>query len=192
LRPVETISGVATVVLVAIEVRSIDGMSPYNEFDIMIPVTYHTADNASKLPGFYYLDLPVTTEEARVGGEEIYGFSKFLADISFEEEGEIKRCRVRAGEKHIITLEVRKSATEFQSYDTYAFTVKDGQLLRTLLQVQGQNSTNYNKGGAWFSLGDHPTAFRLGILEMDKISVMHTYAPQMKMLLHLPGERIPL
>ncbi len=192
LRPVETTSGMATVVLVAMEVRSIDGMGPYSELHVMIPVTYQTPDNVSGLPGFYYLHLPVTTEEARVGGVEIYGFPKFIADISFEETGEIKRCRVRARERDIITLEVRKSATEFQSYDTYAYTLKNDQLLRTLSQVQGQNSTNYIKGGASFTLGDHPVALQLEALEMDKISVKHRYAPQLKMLQYLPGESLPL
>ena len=192
LKPVETTPEMATVALIAAEVRIVDSMGPYNEFDVMIPVTYETADNVSRPSGYFCLYIPVTTEEALVGGVEIYGYPKFLAEISFEEAGEIRRCRVRAGGKSIITLEVVKSATEPQSYDNYTYTIKDGQLLRTLYQVQGQNSTNYTKGGASFTLGDHPIAAELSSLEMDKVSVMHRYAPRLKMLLHLPGESLPI
>lgn len=192
LKPVQPMPGTAIVALVAEEFRAVDVIGPYNEFGVMIPVAYETAGNVPGLPGLYVLHLPVTSEEARLSGVEIYGFPKFLADISFEQAGEIHRCRVRAEEKDIITMEVRKSATEPQSEDIYYYAVKDGQLLRTLIRTQGQNSTSYIRGGASYTLGDHPIAEELLALEMDRTSVMHQYAPQLKCLLHLPGERLLL
>jgi len=68
LKPVETTPGIATVALIATENRIIDDMGPYNEFDVMIPITYETADKGSGLSGFYCLHLPVTTEKALIGG----------------------------------------------------------------------------------------------------------------------------
>jgi hypothetical protein len=192
LKLVEAAPDTTTIAFIATENRAIDGMRPYNEFDVMVPVTYETDDTDQGLPGIYCLYLPVTTEEALIGGVEIYGYPKFLADISFEEVGEVRRCRVRADGKEILTLEVRKSPTKMESYDTYTYTVKDGQLLRTILKVQGQNSTNYVSGGASYTLGDHPIAAEIKALGIESISVMHRYSPQLKMLLRLPGERLPL
>ena len=192
LRPVEVTPGTTTIALIATENRVIDSMSPYNEFDVMVPVVYETGDNGQELPGIYCIYLPVTTEEAIIGGVEIYGYPKFLADVDFEDSGEMRRCWVRAAGKEILTLEVRKSPTELESYDTYTYSVKEGQLLRTLLRVQGQNSTNYVSGGASFTLGNHPIAAEIKALGIENTSVMHRYAPQLKMLLHLPGERLPI
>jgi len=192
LKLVEVAPDTTTIALIATENRVIDDMSPYNEFDVMVPVTYEMGDNVPGLPGIYCIYLPVTTEEALIGGIEIYGYPKFLADISFEEVGEIRRCRVRADGKEILTLEVRKSPTKMESYDTYTYTVKDGQLIRALLKVQGQNSTIYVSGGASYILGDHPISEEIKALGIGSTSVMCRYAPQLKMLLHLPEERLPL
>jgi hypothetical protein len=192
LKPVETTPGMATVALIAAEYHVIDSMDPYNEFNVVIPVTYQSRDKVSRPPGHFPLYAPVTTEQALVGGVEIYGYPKFIANISFEESPETRRCQVQAEGKDLIALEVRKSVTGFQSYDNYTYTVKAGRLLRTHLQAEGQNSTNYASGGASYTLGDHPIAVKLQALEMDSTSVMHRYAPQIKALLHLPDERLPL
>lgn len=192
LKPVETTPGMATVALIAAEYHVIDSMDPYNEFNVVIPVTYQSRDKVSRPPGYFPLYAPVTTEQALVGGVEIYGYPKFIANISFEESAETRRCRVQVEGKDLIALEVRKSVTGFQSYDNYTYTVKAGRLLRTHLQAEGQNSTNYISGGGSYTLGDHPIAVKLRALEMDGTSVMHRYAPQIKALLHLPGERLPM
>jgi len=192
LKPVQFMPGTAAIALAAMEYRHIDSLAPYNEFGIMVPVVYQTADNVPGLPGLYVLHLPVTTEEARLGGVEIYGYPKFIAEISFEDADEIHRCRVRAEGKDIITLEVRKLAREPQSSEFCTYTVKDGQLLRTLVQQQGQVGASDVRGGASYTLGDHPIAEELRALGMDKTSVLHQYAPQLQSMLHLPGERLPL
>ena len=190
LKPVETTPGMATVALIAAEYHVIDSMDPYNEFDVVIPVIYQSRDKVSRPPGYFPLYTPVTTEQAVVAGVEIYGYPKFIADVSFEESAETRSCRVQAEGKDLIALEVRKSVAGFQSYDSYTYSVKGGQLLRAHLQAEGQNSTNYVSGGASYTLGDHPIAVKLRALEMDSTSVMHRYAPQIKALLHLPDERL--
>jgi hypothetical protein len=192
LKPVETAPGMATIALIAAEYRVIDSMDPYNEFDVVVPVTYQSRDKVSRPPGYFPLYVPVTTEQALVGGVEIFGYPKFMASVSFEESAETRRCRVQAEGKDLVALEVTKSVTGFQSYDNYTYTVKGGQLLRAHLQAEGQNSTNYVSGGGSYTLGDHPVAVKLRALEMDSTSVMHRYAPQIKALLHLPDERLPM
>jgi hypothetical protein len=192
LKPVQITPGMAKISLWAMKYRQIDCLAPYNEFGIMIPVLYKRADAVSELPGFYAYHLPVTTKEARDGGVIYYGYPKFVAQISFDHDGESHRCRVQAAGKDIITLEVKQSATVPQSWTFYTYTVKDNQLLRTLIQVQGQSGTTTVKGGASYNLGDHPIAEELQALEMDGASTGHQYAPQLQSILYLAGERLPL
>lgn len=192
LKPVQLMPGTGAIALAAMEHRHVDSLGSYNEFGIMVPVVYETADNVPGLPGFYFLHLPVTTEEARLGGVEIHGYPKFIAGISFEDAGEMRRCRVRAEGKDIITLEGRKLVTEPQPSEFYTYTVKNGQLLRTLVQQQGQVSASDVSGGASFTLGNHPIAEELQALEMDETSVLYQYTSQSQSMVHLPGERLPL
>ena len=190
--PVQSAPGTATIVLKAIEVRQIRGYPPYNEFAVEVPVVYEVAGKAAGLPGSYVLHMPVTTEEARWGGVEIYGMPKFIAEIRFEDVGEVRRCKVQAEGKAIITLEVKKLVTKPQSWDWYLYGVRDGQLLRTLFQIQGQRGTTEVRGGALYTLGNHPIAEELRSLEIDNTSIAHEYAPQLQGLLNPPGERLPL
>ena len=117
---------------------------------------------------------------------------KFIANIRFEDVGEVRRCQVQAGGKDIVTLEVRKLVTEPQSWDWYLYGVRDGQLLRTLGQMQGQKGTTDVRGGASYALGDHPISEKLRSLKIDETSIAHEYAPQLQSLLNPPSERLPL
>ncbi len=193
LKPVQLMPDVAVVNLWAFEYRHIDQLAPYNEFMVAVPVLYKTTDQEPGLPGGYVFHLPVTTEEARCGGVELYGFPKFLADITFEDTGQARSCRVRADGRDIVSLEVKKTDTKkTQLPDGYAYTVKNGQLLRTRVQSQAQIGIADVKGGGSFILGDHRVAEQLRALEMNKTSVRHMYATQGQSMLHLPGERLPL
>lgn len=178
LNPVQSAPGTTTVVLKAMEVRKVRGFPPYNEFAVEVPVVYEVAGEAAGLPGSCILYMPVTTEEARWGGVEIVGLPKFIAEIHLEDAGEVRRCHVQAEGKDIITLEVEKLVTEPQSWDWYLFGVRDGQLLRTLVQMQGQRGIADVRGGASYSLGDHPIAKELRSLEIDNMSIAREYVPQ--------------
>jgi len=191
MKPVEIMPDTAAVALVATEYGRIDDFAPYNEFVIMVSVMYE-ADNAPGLHGYYVLHQPVTTEEARGRGVEIYGYPKFKAEISFEDVAEIRRCHVRADGRDIITLEVKKLVTEPLSWDMYFYTVKSRQLLRSLVQGQGQQGVSGDREDASYTLGNHPIAEGLRALGMDKLSVLHRYAPHWQSMAHLPGEHLPL
>ena len=179
LKPVQIKPGTTAVSLAAYEHRHIEGFEQYNEFGISVPVLYKTADKDTGLSGIYVLHLPVTTEETCRAGVELYGFPKFIAEISLEDAGEMRRCRVRAEGKDIITLEVKKLVTESRSSDIYAYTVKDGKLLRTLIQMQGQVGTSSLAGGASYILGDHPIAEELQNMEIGETAIEYAYTPQM-------------
>lgn len=202
LRPAELIPGTGVVSLAAMEYRRIADVQPYNEFGIMVPVLYESSRNVPVLPllapqrfrgfGLYVHHLPVTTEEARIFGIEIWGYPKFLAEIDFEETDRVRRCRLQADGKSILTLEVAKTATRARPLDLYSYTVKDGQLLHTRVQAEGQVGITRFRGGARCDLGDHPVAEELRALRMGGTAVERLYAPQVQSMLHAAAERLPL
>ncbi len=121
----------------AFEYRKIESVAPYNEFSISVLVSCEKSSEAPSLPGIYIIYLPVTTEEA-LYGVDIFGYPKSITDINFEDTAEARRCRVQADGKDILTLEVQKQVAEPKSIDTYTYSVKDNQLLITLMQIKGQ------------------------------------------------------
>jgi hypothetical protein len=192
LNPVQSMPGITTVMFRATEIRQVRGLSPYNEFSVEVPVVYEGTGKAAVLSGSYVLYMPVTTEEARWGGVEVNGLPKFITEIHFEEVGEVRRCRVQAEGKDIINLEVKKLIAEPQSWDWYLYGVRDGQLLRMLVQIQGQKGMTDVREGASYTLGDHPIAEELRSLQIDTVSIAHEYAPQLHSLLNCPDEGLPL
>jgi hypothetical protein len=130
------------------------------------------------------------TEIRQVRGLSPY--NEFIAEIHFEEVGEVRRCHVRAEGKDIITLEVKKLITEPPSWNWYLYGVRDGQLLRILVQIQGQKGITDVRGGASYTLGDHPIAEELRSQQLDNVSIAHEYAPQLHSLLNRPDEGLPL
>ncbi len=207
LKPVLLMPGTAMVALTAMEYRQIADVSPYNEFSISVPVQCEPTINVPGLPllfnpllspqwykkfGVYIHHLPVTTKEAYDLGVEIWGYPKFVAEVSFEDIDQIRRCRLRAEGKDIVTLEVKKLATKARPMSLYSYTVKNGQLLKTLIQTQGQYGITKFPGGASYTLGDHPIAEELKALRMGKMAVGRFYAPQVQSMLHPASERLPL
>jgi hypothetical protein len=192
LEPVQPAPGMALVYLGAYAYRRIEGLAPYNEFGVLVPCTYKESVDAPGLPGSFFYHLPVTTEEARLGGVEIYGFPKFVAEIGFEDGEQACHCRVSEGGQEIITLQVNKLPTAPQTSESYCYTLKDGQLVRTRVQSQGEAGASEVGGGAWFALGDHPVAEQIRALAIRETSVGHRYAPKVQMLLHAPGAWLSL
>jgi hypothetical protein len=194
--------GTAIISFAAFEYCEIADVAPYNEFGIMVPVLYEPALNIRGLPllfphrfrrfGLYIYHLPVTTQEAYDFWVEIWGYPKFVAEISFEDIGGMRRCKLRAEGKDIMTLEVKKVATRTRLMNYYSYTVKDGQLLRTLIQAQGRVGITRFKAGASYTLGDHHIAEELRALGMGKTTVERLYAPQVQSMIYPAGERLPL
>jgi acetoacetate decarboxylase len=207
LKPLLIMPGISMVALTAMEYRKIADVASYNEFSIAVPVQYEPTVNVPGLPvlfhplfsprwyrkfGMYVRHLPVTSQEALDFGVEIWGYPKIVAEISFEDAGTIRRCRLRTGGKDIVTLGVMKMATKAQYIDLYTYTVKDGQLLRTLVQTQGQYGITRLPGGASYTLGDHPIAEELKSLGMGRMAMGRFYATQVQSMLHAASERLAL
>jgi hypothetical protein len=112
MRPIEIFPGKCLVAFTAFEYRKTD-IDPYNEFSIAFLVTF----DKTQIPFFtaaaqlrrrcisaYVWQLPVTTEIARVGGVDLYGYPKFIADIEFQKETDWITCSLSENGKKILSL----------------------------------------------------------------------------------------
>ena len=188
LEPVEIKQGTTTVMFIAYEYRKMEGIAPYKEFGVGIPTTYK--DN--NLPGSYVTHLPVTTEQARWGGVEIYGYPKFIADITFEDKPKVCSSQVKLDNQKIVSLEVNKKETRLISNESYVYTILGDKIVRTLIQWQGYVSAGSDKNGAKVELGTHPISREIKALGFEEAPLQYTYSPMMQMLLNKPGEFLPM
>ncbi len=207
LKPLLILPGTAMISIGAMEYRRIADVAPYNEFAIGVLVQYEPRANVPGIAllfhplltpqrydkvGGYIHRLPVTTQEAYDFGVGIWGYPKVVAEIVFEDVDQVRRCRLRTEGKDVVTLEVKKLFTKAQAVNFYSYTVKNGQLLRTLIQTQGQYGITRSLGGASYILGDGPIAEELRALGMGKTALGRMYAPRLQSMLHLASECLPL
>jgi hypothetical protein len=205
LRPVQVVPGKAVVVFAALEYPDCsqsDGtpITPYNEFIVGIPVLYEPAYNLPALPlvmpdrfktfGLYIHQMPVTEPLPRDGGIEIWGYPKFLAEITFTETVCTRRVALRADGRDILYLELAKMATRPRHTRYFTYTVKDDQIVRTVFDTTGEGGSVRFRGGAWFTLGDHPIAEELRWLRLGRVALERSYTTRMRATLHPPMERL--
>lgn len=86
----------------------------------------------------HILQLPVTTGQARAGGVEVYGYPKFVADISVLLDG--NRFRGIVIEKETGSTIVRlegstRLGVSVPGRDTVTWSCRDGQLIRTHIEM---------------------------------------------------------
>jgi hypothetical protein len=206
LRPVQIVPGTTVVYLSALEYRRFTDAggqvgTPYNEVVVGIPVLAASAVNVPCLPllrpewfksfGLYVHHMPVTTQEALDAGVEILGAPKFLAEITFEETARGRRCRLRADGREILTLDVAPAPTRPRHTDYTLYTVKDGRVLRWRFETRGEYGIVDLRGGASYTLGDHPIADELRCLRMGHTALERIYAPRLQAMLHPPPQRLP-
>ncbi|MFO7671721.1 MAG: acetoacetate decarboxylase family protein [Bacteroidales bacterium] len=188
LMPIECSPGMTEIIVQANEFRHIDILYPYNEVAISVPVSYQTGSNPTPSSGFWYLHLPVSTEDGRWGGVENYGYPKFVAEIEFDLSSDYPQCTLRHNGNIIFTLKVKALPTLFKEWKYDNITMRDGRLLHSSLSVKGQRGMDEMPGGASISFGDHPIALELQSLKMESRSFRHEYMPEAEAILSVGRE----
>jgi hypothetical protein len=196
MHPVEAMSGRALVAFTAFEYRKTD-IDPYNEFSISFPITFRK----KAIPGItvlgmmarryftaYVWQLPVTTERARKGGVEMYGYPKFLADISFSRENDALTCTLSEGGKNILVLKGQKLKTSPEKVNRFkTFSVKDGVPLAANVYM---NPIEFGKSmsgkAAQLTLGNHDIAKKLQEINLSPKPLFFQYMPVMEAILYGP------
>ncbi len=91
--PVKATKGRAVVALSCYEYKNVLGVAPYNEIAMTIPMMLNPGFNPPILPlvmksfdnfGYHVFSMPVTSEENRLRGVNIWGLPKVTEDIDIE------------------------------------------------------------------------------------------------------------
>ncbi len=188
MKPIELYPGRCLVTFTCLEYRKTD-IGPYNEVVIACPISF----GHRPIPGVtaatqmarhsyttFIWQLPVTTEIARAGGVEFYGYPKFLADIDFELDGEWIRCDLTEGGDKILTLEGRVLRTgKGKVTRLVSYSVSDGIPLRAnVLQNPIELGHSNKRDAARLSLGGaHPIATTLEGIGLSKHPIAYQFSP---------------
>jgi hypothetical protein len=132
--------------------------------------------------------LPVTTERARKGGVDMYGYPKFLADIVFSHEGNMLVCTLSEGGKNILTLKGKKLRTSEEKVNRFkTYSIKDGVPLAANVYM---NPIAFGKSmspkAARLTLGTHDIAGRLREMELSEKPLFFQYMPLTEAILYGP------
>lgn len=194
MRPVELFPGRCLVVFMAFEYRRTD-IDPYNEFCIAVGISFRKsqiplATMATQLlrrsMSAYIWHLPVTTEIARVGGVDYYGYPKFLADIAFRREPGRIRCDLAEGRKKILSLSGKALPTsKGRNLEYTTYSIKDGALLRTRILVNPiEFSQSMSRDAAKLEIGwEHPICSELKSIELSEKPFLYQYSPMNEAIL---------
>lgn len=201
MHPLEVTPGRCLVAFTAFEYRKTD-IDPYNEFSIAILINF----DKRAIPGLsilrqflanafhaYVWHLPVTTEIARYGGVELYGYPKFIADIAFTRGAGHIECTLAAGDKLILKVRGRQlqtSAGKRVRFKTYP--VKDGITLCGNVYTRHHDYAE-SRGGADASLTigtDHPISAELRSIDLSDKPLLYQYSPVNEAVLFGPRNLI--
>jgi hypothetical protein len=187
MNPVELFPGKCLIAFTGFEYRKTD-IDPYNEFAITFLISYDKV----QIPGItamwqmarrcisgYVWQLPVTTEIARYGGVELYGFPKFIADITFEKNDSHITCHVAENDQQILSLtgKILPTATEkITQYTTYS--VIDDIPLKTNVYINpAEFAQTRERNAASIELGDHSICHTLKDIGLSATPITYQYSP---------------
>lgn len=176
--------GLARCHVTALEYRNIDILYPYNELAVTIPGKLQGLERDTDL--LYYLHLPVTTEDARWPGVEIYGFPKYVAGIDFEEGENEVTCSFALEGEEVLAFTVGKGPVEEGDYYADNLSVLDGVPLLSSFRAHGQCHTSDQRGGSRLRFGEHRMAQELQSAQIELSSWSHFYCPTMVATLSRP------
>lgn len=146
----------------------------YDEVCIATPVLAPHATSVigalrERAIGLYLRYLPVTDEFSCRAGVELYGFPKWVADITVEQEASHARLRFSSDHRPVLTLDARcaEGTRSFAPLSIDAYSHRDGALWRCRFTVAGEG-VGVLPGGARLKLGSHAIAGELENLRLSR------------------------
>jgi acetoacetate decarboxylase len=162
-------------------------IGPYNEVGLAILAMAPQ----SPVPALYVVHLPVNTALANRAGHEIWGYNKFVASIDIADSGNNFSMTISDPDNVMIARfnGARSASITMPPNDIVTFSILDGQLMRTVIQMMTRSQLG---AGSGFSLktgeSTHPMADNLRALGLDSLSpVLVQYADPFQSLL-FPGQ----
>jgi hypothetical protein len=176
--------GRAMVALSAVQYTDND-LGPYHEFAVAVVVEPHDA-----LPGYRPSFTKVTTLIHRLPvnqhytcrvGKGLWGFPKWVTDITYTERSTSTRCTVVDDGEFVLSFDVGRGWLPLPSSDVEmaCYSWDDGVLRRTPWTTRSRRM-RARVGGATITLGSHhPMATELRSLGLPKSALMATGTPLM-------------
>lgn len=201
MHPLELTPGRCLVAFTAFEYRKTD-IDPYNEFSIAILINFDKA----VIPGLsvlrqllgnvfhaYVWHLPVTTEIARYGGVELYGYPKFIADIAFTRTGGQVECTLSENGRLVLRLlgrELPAGPGKTVRFKTYP--VKDGiTLCGNVYTRHVRFAESRRRADSGLTVGtDHPISAELRGIELSEKPLVYQYSAENESILFGPHNLI--
>ena len=177
LHPARTLDGRGLVVVSAFNYLDAS-VEPYGELAVA-PVVVYGDEPPRSLPGWLesawpgcgglVMHLPVTHQLACDVGRELWGFTKFVADMHFTNTPEVLACRLEEGGRHILTLQIAKRGVAIPDRrPVVTYSVKNGDLIRTRIPSVSIARMSLGGRGSHLELADgHPMAESLRALDLD-------------------------
>jgi hypothetical protein len=161
-------------------------VGPYGEVAVILPVVHAPkppprlipALRESRYPGFgaLVMHLPVTRIVARDAGRGEWGYTKFIADMNFILTPEYMACRMSEASQHLLTLRVaRRGIALRDTKPLITYSVKDGNLIRTVIPQRGTARVCFRPKGSFLELGDHPVSNTIRSLGLSQRPFMSRY-----------------
>jgi len=197
MHPLEIAPGRCLVAFTAFEYRMSD-IGLYNKFSIAfmvsygeksIPVLTLKSQIENSCFDMYIRHLPVTTESARIGGIETYGFPKILADITFNRNYGMNECIVKKSGIHILTLRVPDmKTTPGDNLHYRVFAQRQGVTLCSNIYTKNHEySETVNTDGVdLFFEGDHEICRELRLMDLSRKAILCQYIPSCETLISIP------
>jgi hypothetical protein len=137
----------------------------------------------------YIHRLPVDGEFTCEAGQTIWGFPKFVTDISLSTDNGVETAVLRAGGEHVLTQSMRSGGSRsFPERTQISYSCRDGVLYRTPSTMSGEG-IGARLGGATLELGTHALADELRSLGLPKRALFSTYISKMRGLFYAAETR---
>lgn len=196
MHPIELMPGRCVAAFSAFEYRDSD-IDPYNEFSISFLISHghRTLPGMHLLRGLasrcfeaYVWKLPVTTEIARWGGVELYGYPKFLADIDFRRDDQHTVCTLAEGGRVILSLQGKSlDGGPAKPLRYRAYSMKNGiPMCANVYTNPLRYAQSMSPSAAHLTLGDHDIAQQLRALKLSSSPLMYQCCPQNELVLFGP------
>ncbi|HEY7438480.1 MAG TPA: acetoacetate decarboxylase family protein [Acidimicrobiia bacterium] len=153
-------------------VRYIDSdLGPYHEVAVA-PLVRAPGSDTPKPAGAYIRQLPVNQAFTCEAGRALWGFPKFMAEISITEGRRGDECVLEHEGAHVMTLTVAHGCpAPMRDTALDAYSWLDGRLRRTKWSLGGRWS-RMRPGGVTMALGSHPIADELRALELPRRALL--------------------
>lgn len=197
--PAEIWPGSGVLSVNAYEFRDTD-IGPYNEVSVTVPINFEAADFLPKKSAIsmlrkhkfalYVHRLPVTTEEARIGGVYFYNYPKFLADITIEDKGTTIEIILKEKDELILKMSAKKPPLKKSGiFEYHTFSIKDNEILHALIEGRAERTGYITMGKfAQIELGGHSVAEELKELNIGKVAYSGQCSEGAMIKLHHPDK----